>query len=278
MTKLLLGSVGLLAIVYALICGGLWLWQTRLIFFPSPVISATPAKFGLSYEEVWIPIAPSTDRIHGWWIPAANRGKTLLYLHGNGGNIGSNVAYADRFHQLGLSVLLIDYRGYGQSEGRFPSEERVYEDAQAAWNYLTQTRRIPARQIVLYGQSLGGAVSIELATRYPDAAALIVESTFTSIQGMVDRLSSYHFLPIHLILNQRFDSIAKIRAIQIPVLLIHGTADATVPYDMSETLYAAAPQPKQLWIVPHATHYNVATLTGSTYLKVVQQFLDRAKR
>jgi uncharacterized protein len=278
--KLALSIGGVAAIAYSLVCGGLFLWQTHLIFFPRAAIDTTPADLQLSYEEVWISIADqSGDRVHGWWMPAAGRPVgTLLYLHGNGGNIGSNVAHAKRFQQLGLSVLLIDYRGYGRSVGKFPNETQVYQDAQTAWNYLTQTRQILPQQIFLYGHSLGGAIAIDLATHHPDAAGLIVESTFTSIQNMVDRLDSYRLIPVRLLLTQKFDSIKKVRSIKMPILLIHGTADSRTPYVMSKTLYTAAPAPKQLWLVPGAEHTNTATVAGTQYLQVMQQFLQQAQQ
>jgi alpha-beta hydrolase superfamily lysophospholipase len=121
------------------------------------------------------------ERIHVWWIAAQPDAKVLLYLHGNGINMGAAVANAHQFHQLGFSVLLIDYRGYGRSEGSFPTETRVYQDAVTAWDYLVKQRQIQPSQIFLFGHSLGGAIAIDLAVQHPDAAGLIVESSFTSM-------------------------------------------------------------------------------------------------
>lgn len=278
--KLFFPAAGLLAVAYLGICAYLWQWQSRLIFFPSAQFSATPADLNLSYEEVWLPIANSTgDRLHGWWIPATGQARgTLLYLHGNGANIGANVWHAQRFQQMGFSVLLIDYRGYGQSSGGFPTEAQVYEDAETAWRYLTEVRRVPPPEIFVYGHSLGGAVAIDLALRHPDMAGLIVQGTFTAIRDMIDGSSYLRLFPVDRLLHQRFESIDKVPLLRVPILLIHGAADRTVPAQMSERLYAAAPDPKQLWLVPDAGHNNVADLAGEEYFRVVKQFVEQVRQ
>lgn len=274
--SLLLGALGL---AYLAACLFLYLRQTRMIFFPSTVIETTPADFDMRYEEVWLPVEPQsqTERIHGWWIPARGpEAAVLLYLHGNGINIGANVEHASRFHQLNLSVLLIDYRGYGLSEGGFPNEQQVYQDAETAWKYLTQTRQIPPEQVFIYGHSLGGAIAVNLASQYPEAAGVIVQGSFTSIRQMIDQTASYSIFPTDLLLTQRFDSIGKVPSLQLPALYIHGLADDEVPAVMSEALYAASPEPKQLYLVPDAGHNNVAEVAGADYLRVVQKFVRQS--
>lgn len=274
------GVVGLLAIAYLTLCLIIYARQTRMIFFPSAAIEATPEDFNLPYQDVWLPVGSSTkgETLHGWWIPSSQEREAgvVLHLHGNGENIGANVAQAARFHQMGLSVLLIDYRGYGRSNGGFPTEAKVYQDANTAWQYLVDARQILPEQILLYGHSLGGAIAINLATRHPNAAGLIVESSFTSMRDMGYRTTPYGFLPIDLILTQKFDSIAKISALKMPLLVIHGTSDSDIPYDMSQTLYAAAPQPKTLWTVPGAGHNDVAKTAGEKYFEVVNAFIQRS--
>lgn len=268
---------GILAIAYFGACLFLYFRQNRFIFFPAPVIETTPAELELKYEEVWIPVSQKSgkvERIHGWWIPAENPSRrVLLYLHGNGVNIGANVNHAARFHQLGFSVLLIDYRGYGLSEGSFPTEDSVFLDAETSWNYLVQDRGISPEQIFLYGHSLGGAIAIELATRQPNAAGLIVQSSFTTMREMVDYRFHFWMFPIDLLLTQRFNSQAKVRQLQMPVLFIHGTADPQIPSEMSEQLYQVAPEPKSLFLVPEAGHNNVATVAGEAYFQKVRDFI-----
>jgi hypothetical protein len=265
------------AIAYLAVCIFLFLQQSRFIFFPAKVIETTPEFFHLAYEDVWLPVNAKSGkvaRIHGWWIGASQlNAKVLLYLHGNAINIGANVAHAHRFHQLGFSVLMIDYRGYGRSEGGFPTESQVYQDAATAWDYLVYQRQIPPSQILIYGHSLGGAVAIDLALKHPDAAGLIVESSFTSIRKVVAYRNNFWMFPVDSILTQRFDSIGKVSNLKIPVLFIHGTADVIVPAFMSQDLYAAAPEPKKLLLVPGAAHNNVAEVAASVYLEAVRSFV-----
>ena len=214
-------------------------------------------------------------------VPPLNQeglGRVVLYLHGNGSNVGANVEHANRFHGLGLSVFLIDYRGYGNSQGDFPSESRVYEDAQQAWDYLVKQRGINPNQIYIYGHSLGGAIAIDLAVRHPEAAGLIVEGSFTSVRAMVDfQKPLFNVFPIDFLLGQRFDSLSKVDRLQMPVLFIHGTADSVVPAEMSKKLFDAAPEPKQLYMVPNGGHNNAAQIGGAEYLLTVRQFLDISK-
>jgi pimeloyl-ACP methyl ester carboxylesterase len=266
------------ATAYCAVCIFLFFQQSRLIFFPSSVIENTPELFNITYEDVWLPVSSGSnkvERIHGWWLKANQPNeKVLLYLHGNGANISANLAHAHRFHQLGFSVLLIDYRGYGRSEGSFPSEKQVYRDAATAWNYLVNQRQIQPSQIVIYGHSLGGAIAIDLAIKYSNAAGLIVENSFTSIRELIAHRNLFWMFPVDLILTQRFESMKKVPHLKMPVLFIHGTADLTVPAFMSQNLYTVAPKPKKLLLVPGAGHNNVADVAPSQYLQAVSNFID----
>lgn len=272
----------MVAIAYCGACLFLFTSQNKFIFFPSKQIETTPESFRLAYEEVWLSIQNpkgELNQIYGWWIPASSpTADTILYLHGNGLNIGANVEHAHRLHQLGLSVFLIDYRGYGRSAGDFPTEAQVYQDAQTAWGYLVRQRGIDPSRIFLYGHSLGGAIAIELATRHPEIAGLIVEGSFTSARDMVDYQGRYWMFPIDLLLHQRFDSIAKVPHLKMPLLLIHGTADRVVPPEMSQQLFKAAREPKQLYIIPNGDHNDAAVIAGPEYLQTVRRFLQQASR
>lgn len=280
--KILLGLLGLAIAAYLAACLFLYLRQTRMIFFPTAAIETTPANFGVRFEEVWIPVGKAGERLQGWWMPASgSETGVLLYLHGNGANIGGNAERASRFHQIGLAVLLIDYRGYGQSIGQFPNERQVYEDAEASWQYLVQylvqdlgQSQAHHQRPFLYGHSLGGAVAIHLARQHPDAAGLIVESSFTSMRQMVDYQMPHSVFPIDLLLTQKFDSITQVPSLKMPVLYIHGLEDTRVPAAMSQALYDASPEPKQLYWVPDAGHNNVAQVAGSAYLKKIQTFVQ----
>lgn len=273
---LVLGIV--VAIVYLAACLLLLLRQTRLMYFPSATIVATPAQFGLPHEEVWIPVRQTGERLYAWWLPAEKpeRG-VILHFHGNGGNVSSNLGTAARLHQLGFSVLMVDYRGYGFSKGSFPTETQLYDDANSAWSYLTQTRGIPAQRIILFGHSLGGAIAIYLASQHPNAAGLIVESSFTSMRRMVDQMGQYWMFPIDWLLTQRFPSIERVRSLQMPVLYIHGTNDTLIPASMSRQLFEASPEPKQLYLVAGADHNNMSEVGGAAYLQTVDQFMRQVE-
>lgn len=230
------------------------------MFIPFREFEHTPDLYQLPYRTVWMSIATSTgktERLNGWWIPAKNPdAPVLLYLHHNSRNIGGNVSQARQFHRIGFSVLLFDYRGFGQSDGKFPTESQVYEDAEIAWNYLTQTRKIPPQRIVIYGHSIGGTVAIDLAAKHPDAAALIVQSTFTSMRDMTKRFGLFWMFPIDLLLRNRFESLEKMKRVKQPVLIIQGDRDLQIPVEMGQALYAAAPNPKRLLLIPASGHDN----------------------
>ncbi len=272
MNKLLLSISTFLAIAYVGICVGLLFWQNRLIFFPAQSISFTPKSLGLVYEDIWLEVGEG-ESLHGWWLPANVETKgVLLYLHGNGGNVSDNLEHAKRFQRMGFSVLLIDYRGYGRSEGGFPTEAQVYEDAGIAWDYLVGTRQIKPQNIFLYGHSLGGGVAIDLGVKQPEIAGLIVQGTFTSMKDMARVRKEYRLFP-NVLIHQEFDSIDKVKNLKMPVLVIHGTSDQTIPSTMSEELYEALSVPKQLYLVPNAGHNDLATVAGLQYQEKIKEFV-----
>ena len=196
----------------------------------------------------------------------------ILYLHGNGWNISDSAYDTARLRRMGFSVLAVDYRGYGKSEGAFPSEVQVYADAQAAWNHLATLKPHPGRRFV-YGHSLGSAVAIELAVRNPNVTGLIVHAGFTSASDVAREVYGLGFLPLQFLLTQRFDSLAKIGTLAMPVLFIHGRSDSVIPFSMSERLYAAAPWPKFLLLVPEAGHSSVAVVAWAHYRQAVHSFI-----
>jgi uncharacterized protein len=275
-------------------CGFLYVRQQQVIYYPSRSIDSTPgsAEFQLPYEEIQFNSAG--EPIVGWWMPvptatetldllpneprrSLKQPKTLLYFCGVGPNMGAKnyLSRMKALRQLGFSVLIFDYRGYGRSADRFPNEQRIYEDANAAWNYLTQTRGILPQDIVIYGESMGGAVAIDLARRQPLAHAAVIQSSFTNMAAVIKRRQEwYSYFPIDLLLTEKFDSIAKVKEVKVPLLFLHGTDDRIVPFDMSETLYAQASQPKELFLIDQGAHVRIYSPQQS-YLKAIQQFLDR---
>lgn len=277
----------ILAIGYGSISLVLRFVQHRLIFAPSPQVELKPVDWQLDAEDVWLTVSSNSEaaaeRIHGWWIPAApasNSQNVLLYFHGNSGNLSRNfnLDQIRRFYQLGFSILAIDYRGYGRSSERFPNESRVYEDAETAFLYLTQNRGISPDRILFFGHSLGGAIAIETASRHPQIAGLIIECSFTSMLEVVNHRKYYAMFPINWILTNRFNSIEKVSSLPMPILLIHGTEDRIVPALMSEKLYETATSLKQLYLVPHAGHNDVASVAGEeSYLETVGQFVQQVR-
>jgi pimeloyl-ACP methyl ester carboxylesterase len=257
-------------IVFVLLCVYLWARQAHFIFFPEAGIRDTPADYGLKFEDVWL--TAEGEKLYGWWIPGATE-KALLYLHGNGINIGANVEQAARFQSLGMSVLLVDYRGYGRSHGAFPSERSVYADASAMWKYLVIDRDIKPQNIFIYGHSLGSAIAIDLASRHPKSAGLIVESAFTSIADLAGRDPLFRVVPVGLILTHRFDSIDKIERLKLPVLFLHGSHDMLVPPRMSHRLYNAAPKPKRIVLLHGGGHNNSASSTPRQFKQTVRRFV-----
>jgi uncharacterized protein len=269
------------ALAYLSGCISLYLCQERLIFQPQATIKTTPADRNLAYQDVWVPVDKTggAEKLYGWWIPA--QGKTLatvLYLHGYNDNIGANLEPADDLTRSGFSVFLVDYRGYGKSQGNYPFEKQVYADADAAWNYLVKTRKIAPNQIVIYGHSLGGAIAIDLATRHPEAGSTIVQSSFTSMSAIAERSWWLKLVPIPLLLTQKFDSIAKVRSLKMPMLYIHGTADRLVPAEMSRALYTATRNDnKQLVLVTNAPHENSSPeFKTPEHLETIAQFIKQA--
>jgi fermentation-respiration switch protein FrsA (DUF1100 family) len=260
-----------LAGLYSAVFGALWAWQSRLIFEPEAEIPYTPEDYHLPYEDVRIPVAKG-EALHGWWVEGGKR--VLLFLHGNSGNISSNLPQAVRFVRLGFSVLMVDYRGYGESTGEYPSETRVYEDAEAAYQFLLD-EGVRAKDIFIYGHSLGGAVAVELASRIRQAAGLILEGTFTSLAEVAR--ARFPFIPVERVLQHRFDSLSKVSGLTLPILLIHGTADQTIPYEMSERLYdAAASTKKKLLLVVNGDHSSSGAVGQPLYFKAIAEFVSLA--
>lgn len=202
-----------------------------------------------------MPVAEG-QQLHAWFLPSADaNAPVVLYLHGARWNLTGSVTRIERWRKLGFSVFAVDYRGFGRSADIAPTEAFAYEDAEAAWDYLAKVA--PGKPRFIVGHSLGGAIAVELARRHPEAAGLVLEATFTSVQDMIDT-SPWGFLPVGLILTQKFDALAKIGEVRMPVLIAHGTRDSIVPVRMSERLFEAAPRPKKLLKIEGAGHHNLS--------------------
>jgi len=244
--------------------------QGTLIFRPTRDV-AWWGYNGADYakDEHWIPVGGNGHKLHAWWLksddPAA---PVVLYLHGARWNLTGSASRIERWRKLGFSVLAVDYRGFGQSTDVAPTEDYAYEDAEAAWDYLA--RLAPASRRFIVGHSLGGAIAVELARRRPEAAGLVLEATFTSVSDMVDK-SPWGFLPVGLILTQKFDALSRIGEVKMPVLVTHGTRDSIVPVEMGERLFAAAHSPKRFIKVEGAGHHNLSYAAFEQYRAALKE-------
>lgn len=256
--------------LYVVICLYLFFMQGRLLYYPnlpSREITATPAKIGLDFEQVTITTSDNI-RIKGWFVPAPQAKGTLLFFHGNAGNISHRLDSLAIFHRLGLSTLIIDYRGYGESEGRI-SEQGTYLDAEASWRYLTEMKGIDPREIVIFGRSLGAAVAANLASR-TRPAGLILESVFSSVPDMAAQL--YPFFPVRLLARYQYDVKKTVRNITSPVLVIHSPDDEIILFANGLKVYEAAAQPKEFLKI-RGSHNEGFLESGATYLQGLERFI-----
>lgn len=245
--------------------------QGELIFRPSRDEWRGYNGSDYAFDEHWITVG-SGQKLHAWWLKSENpNAPAILYLHGARWNLTGSVTRIDRWRKLGFSVLAVDYRGFGKSSDVAPTESYAYEDAEAAWDHLTALA--PGRKHYIVGHSLGGAIAVELARRRPDADGLVLEATFTSVRDMIDQ-SPWGFLPVGLILTQKFDTLSKIGDVKMPVLITHGTRDTIVPVAMGERLYEAAHAPKKFIRVEGAGHHNLSGAGFDQYRKALQELFD----
>lgn len=240
------------------------------VYHPAPWIDRNWARIsGLPLEDVRFQAQDGTG-LFGWHVEAPQAPGVVLWCHGNAGNIINRLENLALLYQRGLSVFLFDYRGYGLSAGR-PSEAGLYQDAVAAYSYLVTTRQVPPKRLVIFGRSLGAAIAGEVANQHP-AAGLILESAFPSVAALAR--AHYYGLPAHLLLIARFDLIRRLRGIHIPVLVIHGDLDVTVPIQLGQQVFEAAHHPKEFYIVDGADHNDLYQVGGREYFERFQRFVQ----
>ncbi|MBM3359236.1 MAG: alpha/beta hydrolase [Betaproteobacteria bacterium] len=241
MARMLWNLLVMLGIAYLAVVVLVYLFQTNLVYFPQigREVAITPKVHGLQHEAVTI-ATEDGEKLSAWWVPAETARGAVLIFHGNAGNISHRLDYLVMFHRLRYSSLIIDYRGYGTSTGS-PSEAGTYRDAEAAWRWLTDTRKVAPRDIVLFGESLGGGVASWLAARV-SPRALVLASSFTSVPDLGAQV--YPFLPVRWMSRFSYDSIAALRAVKAPVLVAHSRDDDIVPFSHGRRLFEAASEPK----------------------------------
>jgi fermentation-respiration switch protein FrsA (DUF1100 family) len=260
--------IGVPILVYAVAGLTLLFMQPRLLYRPMREISLTPADIGLDFEEVRF---ESRDGVAltGWYVPAKEARFTVLFCHGNAGNVMHGLDNLRLFHDLHVNCLIFDYRGYGRSGGK-PTETGTYRDARAAYNWLVREKGTPADQIVLFGHSLGASVAAHLATRVR-ASALVVEGAFTSYRDIGARL--YPYMPVRLFAFFRYDTRSDIRQVRCPVMVLHSKHDELVPLDFGMRLYEAANEPKRLVEIA-GSHNDCVVASGAAYREAWRTWLD----
>ncbi len=256
--------------LYGALCLYLFLMQSKLIFYPnipSRKLTLSPADIGLEYESVFINTSDQVT-LHGWLVPAPEEKGVLLFFHGNTGNISHCLDSLKIFHDLGLSSLIIDYRGYGRSQGTV-SEYGTYLDAEAAWNYLTEIKNIPSQKIAVFGRSLGAAIAAYSAAKHPPGA-LILESAFTSVPDMAAKL--YPVFPVRLLSRFQYNTRKSLLSVKCPVLIIHCPDDEIIPFENGLQLYQSAVEPKGMLEI-QGGHNNGFLLSEKRYVEGIEKFM-----
>jgi hypothetical protein len=270
-SSVITAGIAVLAL-YLAVVGMAYVLQGRLLFVPSSQIVATPSDAGMPFDTIRV----TTDdghRLHGWWIPAPDpNGKTILFFHGNAGNISGRIPFARHLRDAGFHVVLFDYSGYGESTGS-PSESALYADARAMWQWLTRSRGVDPGDILLYGRSLGGGPATWLAADRAEEApphALVLESAFTSVPDIAAH--HYPFLPVRWLSRIQFDNQARLPRVDVPVLILHGRRDEIVPFLHGQALYEAAEEPKR-FVETNETHNSRSAAADRKRLAALRDLL-----
>lgn len=262
------GALILAVVLLGLINGWMFIQQPRITFFPIRPLAATPADWGMAYEEV----ALETDdgvALHGWYLPKDGAREVVLFLHGNAGNISHRGDSIGLFQSLGLNVFIFDYRGYGLSGG-VPSEQGLFRDAGAAWRYLVDVRGFDESDIIIFGRSLGGAVAANLASRV-QAGGVILESTFSSARDFARE--AFPLLSRLVVLRFEFDSAARLESVTSPLLVLHSPEDEIMPFVLGRRLYEAANEPKD-FVAIRGDHNTGFLVSRPGYDAVLATFLQ----
>ncbi|MFQ5716684.1 MAG: alpha/beta hydrolase [Nitrospinales bacterium] len=246
--------------------------ESKLIYHPHkyPAGAWDAGSYGVKAEDVYFQSSDGV-KLHGWFVPARGATATLLWFHGNAGNITHRLDNILRLRPLNLNIFIFDYRGYGRSQGD-PDERGLYVDSIAAYDALVHAKNIAPERLFLFGRSLGGVCAVEVASQRP-AAGLILESAFTNAKDMVGTM--FPFLPLGYFVKSEFDALGKIRAVRIPKLFLHGTEDRVVPYRLGRKLFEAAAEPKEFYDIRGAGHNDTYIAGGKAYFEALGQFVKQ---
>ncbi len=274
--KAVFSLLTIISVAYLAMMLAVYFMQERMVFLaemPGRALTASPQDLGLGFESATIPTTDG-ERIHGWYVPYQPRSESrgvLLFFHGNAGNISHRLDSIRAFNQMGLDVFIVDYRGYGESSGK-PSEEGLYRDGEAAWNYLVETRGVAPERIVVFGRSLGAVVATHVASK-GRPAGLIIESGFTSGVEMARRI--YWFLPAALITRLKFPLAEFLQSVRCPVLVIHSRDDEIIPFGMGEAVFQAVPVADKTFLEIWGGHNTGFYLSEMKYVPAFRAFVQR---
>ena len=261
-------------LAYAAVLALVFVFQSRLVFYPEigREVAVTPQTYGLKFEPVEIRTADG-ETLQGWWVPSEEPRGTVLLFHGNAGNISHRLDYLMMFHRMRYTTLIVDYRGYGRSTGS-PSEEGTYKDAEAAWEYLRGARGVRQQDLVIVGESLGGAVASRLAAKVAPRAVVLL-STFTSATDLGAQI--YWFLPVRLISRIGYDSVENLKRIKAPVFIAHSRDDEVIPFSHGRRLFELAREPKS-FVEMRGGHNAGFIFARPEWSAQLSAFLERASQ
>ena len=247
---------------------------TSFLFFPEKDFYELPQNYGLAAEEVSL-VTPDSVRLHGWFFKASPQKPILLFFHGNAGNISGRLFKAKGWIDRGVSVFLVDYRGYGKSEGKIQQGKDLLEDAHAALRWLEENKKVTSHQIILYGESIGAYPAITLAGE-KEFAGLILEAPFTTLNDLAKR--HYGWVPEFALNGFQMNNDMAIPKVQAPVFILHGDQDEICPKPMGERLYELAPPPKEFYVIQGGEHNNLPQVAGGPYFDYPYDFLARENK
>lgn len=263
-----------LSVLLFYVCFATYLYfaQAHLVFAASKEVDAYPSDIGLEYEDLDIVVGKS-GHVNAWFIPREGASKTVLFCHGNAGNISSRLDTIRIFHDIGLNAIIFDYRGYGKSSPN-ATEEGTYQDARSVYNYLIEKKKILPENIILMGRSLGGPIAAHLASEV-DSCGLIIESSFTSLADMAEHL--YPYMPVRFFARIKYDTANYLKMVHVPVLIIHSSEDDFVPYKFGQQLFSIANEPKS-FVEISGGHNNGFVESEPDYSRALKSWLESLSR
>lgn len=264
-------SLSLLIGCYAIVLILIYTNQSKLVYFPSTNMGTNPKSVGLEYESITFYSSDNT-KLHAWYIPKKGADLTLLFLHGNGGNISHRIDSIKIFNSLGMNVLIFDYRGYGKSGGN-ATEQNTYDDARSAWDYLVKNKKVKAEDIIIFGRSLGGAIAANLGSTLKPRG-MILESTFTSAKEFASDV--YPFVPKSLI-HFTYGTTKYLKDINYPILVVHSKDDDIVPYKHGEAVFKNANEPKSFLKI-RGSHNQGFLQSKDIYVNSLKDFLKEINK